>query len=105
MNKRVIFSLGVLLLVATPLLAQDGESKKVVSCSGKISQDGQSFTCDKDHHVWKVADPAVLSDMEGRQVKLTYHRTSTSGEIFVTSASVIAPQTVAHAKPDPPIQP
>ncbi|MGC2467589.1 MAG: hypothetical protein WA517_20515 [Candidatus Acidiferrum sp.] len=97
MNKRMLISLGVLLLGAMPLLAQDGQSKKTVNCLGAISADGQSFTCDKDHHVWKVSNPAVLRDMEGHQAKLTYRRTSTPDEIFVTSASVVQQQqTVAH---------
>ncbi|HKV24778.1 MAG TPA: hypothetical protein VJN93_09335 [Candidatus Acidoferrum sp.] len=98
MNKRLLISLGVLLLGAMPLLSQDAQSKKMVVCSGAIGSDGQSFTCDKDHHVWKVANPAVLRDMEGQQAKLTYHRTSNADEIFVTSASVIQqqPQTAAH---------
>ncbi|HTQ60307.1 MAG TPA: hypothetical protein VMI32_08790 [Candidatus Solibacter sp.] len=102
MNKRMSFSLAVLLISAMPLLAQDGQSKKTVTCSGSISPDGQSFTCDKDHHVWKVSNPAVLNDMEGHQAKLTYHRTSTPDEIFVTSASVSQQQpTVAHNSTDP----
>ncbi len=98
MNKRMLVSLGVLLLAAMPLLAQDSESKKTINCSGSVSADGESFTCDKDHHVWKVANPAILRDMEGHQVKLTYHRTSAADEIFVTSASSNEPQkqTVAH---------
>ncbi|MGB8472786.1 MAG: hypothetical protein WCE61_01730 [Candidatus Acidiferrum sp.] len=101
MNNRMVLSLGVLVLGAMPLLAQDGPSKKVVDCIGTISADGQSFTCDKDHHVWKVADPAVLSDMEGHHAKLTYHRTSNHDEIFVTSASIVQQPTVAHNSADP----
>ncbi|MGC1416921.1 MAG: hypothetical protein WA817_16665 [Candidatus Acidiferrum sp.] len=102
MNKRMLISLGLLLVAAIPLLAQDGESKKTITCAGSVSADGQSFTCDKDHHVWKVADPAILRNMEGHQVKLTYHRTSTADEIFVTSASSNEPQkqTVAHNSGD-----
>ncbi len=98
MNKRIFVSLGVLFLASAPLLAQDGGSRKSINCSGSISADGQSFTCDKDHHVWKVSDPAILRDLEGHQAKLTFHRTSTPGEVFVTSASVIQTQQqiVAH---------
>ncbi len=102
MNKRMVFSLGLLLLGALPLLAQDGESKKIVTCAGTISEDGQSFTCAKDHHVWKISDPASVRDMEGHQAKLTYHRTYNKDEIFVTSASVEqAAQAVARTTPAP----
>ena len=101
MNKRMVLSLGVLILGAASLLAQDSQSKKMISCSGAISADGESFTCDKDHHVWKVSNPAALRDMEGHQAKLTYHRTSTHDEIFVTAAAIIQQQTVAHNTPGP----
>jgi len=94
MNKRILLSLGVVLFAAMPLLAQDGASKKTQNCSGTISEDGQSFTCEKDHHVWKVANPAILRDMEGHPAKLTFRRTSAADEIFVTSA-VAVQQTVA----------
>ena len=98
MNKRVLLS-SVLLLAAMPLLAQD--SKKTVNCAGTISEDGQSFTCEKDHHVWKVSNPAALRDMEGHHAKLTFRRTSVADEIFVTSASIIQQQqTVAHNSGD-----
>ncbi|MGB2623895.1 MAG: hypothetical protein WA857_08745 [Candidatus Acidiferrum sp.] len=102
MNKRMVFSVGVFLFGVVPLLAQDGESKKIVSCAGTISEDGQSFTCAKDHHVWKISDPASVRDMEGHQAKLTYHRTYNKDEIFVTSASEEqAPQAVARTTAPP----
>ena len=95
MNKRFLLSLGVLLFAAVPLLAQDSSSKKTQNCSGTVSEDGQSFTCEKDHHVWKVANPAILRDMEGHAAKLTFRRTSTADEIFVTAAIAVQQQTVA----------
>jgi hypothetical protein len=98
MKKRILLSLSILFLVTTPLLAQDdGSSKKTINCSGVVSDDGQSFVCDKDHKTWKVSNPGVLRDMEGHHAKLVYRQTSTAGEIFVTSASAVQEkQTVAH---------
>lgn len=92
MLKRGCLSLSVLLLAAMPLFAQD--SQKAKDCSGVISADGQSFTCDKDHHVWKVSNPAVLRDMEGHHAKLTFRVTSTD-EVLVLSASSIQQKTVS----------
>jgi hypothetical protein len=86
MLKRGCVSLSVLLLGAMPLFAQ--ESSKPKDCAGVISADGQSFTCDKDHHVWKVSNPAVLRDMEGKHAKLTFRVTSPD-EVLVLSASAI----------------
>ena len=98
MKKRILLSVSALLLVAIPLLGQDdSHSKKPLNSSGTISQDGLSFVSDKDHKTWKIANPASLHDMEGQHAKLTYHLTSTAGEIFVTSASTVQEHpTVAH---------
>lgn len=97
MTRRILLSLGFVLVLSIPAFAQDdAHSKKNQNCSGTISADGQAFTCEKDHHVWKVANPVALRDMEGRQAKLTFHRTASPDEIFVTSASVVQQQTIAH---------
>jgi hypothetical protein len=102
MKKRILLFISGLLLVAMPLLGQDdSHSKKTTNCSGVISQDGLSFVSDKDHRTWKIANPAVLRDMEGHHAKLVYHLTSNAGEIFVTSASIVQEQpTVAHNSGD-----
>jgi hypothetical protein len=103
MKKCILLFVYVLLLAAVPLVAQDdSHSKKPLTCIGNISQDGQSFVCDKDHHTWKVSNPGVLRDMEGLRAKLTYRLSSAPGEIFVTSASTAQDQTVAHNAGDPP---
>ena len=97
MKSRSLLSLIFILVASVPLFAQnDGHSKKTQNCSGIISPDALSFTCGKDHHVWKVSNPAALRDMEGHQAKLTFRLTSVAGEIFVTSAAIIHQQTLAH---------
>jgi hypothetical protein len=103
MKKRILLFIPILLLVAVPLLAQDdSHSKKTTNVSGTISQDGLSFVSDKDHRTWKIANPAVLRDMEGHHAKLVYHLTSNAGEMFVTSAAIVQEQpTVAHNSGDP----
>lgn len=93
MNKRVLLSVVALVLLSAPVLAQD---KKAQNCAGTISGDGQSFTCEKDHHVWRVSNPAALSGMEGQYAKLTFKRTSEKDEVLVTAASSVQQQTVAH---------
>ena len=97
MKKRILLPGFALLLGAMTLLAQDdGHSRKTTNCSGTIASDGQTFTCNKDHHVWKISNPGSLRDMEGHHAKLTFRRTSVAGEIFVTSAAIVQEQTVAH---------
>lgn len=95
MTKRVFFLLSGVLLAALPAFAQD--SKKASTCSGSISADGLMFTCDKDHHVWKVSNPDALRDLEGHQAKLRFRRSAIADEIFVTAASVIQQQQTLTA--------
>ena len=96
MKKRNCLVASLVFLAATPLFAQDdGHSRKTTNCSGTISAGGQTFTCEKDHKIWRVSNPGSLRDMEGHHAKLTFRR-SAPDEIFVTSASVVQEQTVAH---------
>ena len=101
MKKRILLFVPALLLAAMPLVAQeDGHSKKTLNCAGNISQDGQTFACEKDHRTWKVSNPGALRDMEGQHAKLSYRLSSAAGEIFVTSAATVPDQTVAHNSGD-----
>jgi hypothetical protein len=104
MKKRILLSVSGLLIVAMPLLAQDdGHSKKPFTATGTISQDRETFVCDKDHKTLKVTNPGSLRDMEGQHAKLTYRLAYAAGEIFVTSASTVQDQAVAHNAGDPAI--
>jgi hypothetical protein len=104
MKKRILLFVSLALLSAMPLLAQDDShsNKKILSCTGSISQDGQSFVCEKDHHTWKISNSWGVKDMEGQHAKLTYHLTSAAGEIFVTSAATAQDPTVAKNDPAAP---
>jgi hypothetical protein len=97
MKKRILLFVPALLLAAMPLIAQDdSHSKKPLTATGTISQDRETFVCDKDHKTLKVSNPGALRDMEGQHAKLTYRLSSAAGEIFVTSAATVQDQTVAH---------
>jgi hypothetical protein len=102
MKKCILLSVSTFLLAAMPLVAQDdGHSKKPLTATGTISQDRETFVCDKDHKTLKVTNPGALRDMEGQHAKLTYRLAYAAGEIFVTSASTVQDQTVAHNTTDP----
>jgi len=102
MKKSILAFASALLLAAMPLVAQDdGHSKKPLTATGTISQDRETFVCDKDHKTLKVSNPAALRDMEGQHAKVTYRLSSTAGEIFVTSAATVQDPTVARNSPDP----
>src|SRR5277367_2799496 len=93
MLKRSFVFLSALLLASVSVFAQDSHAKKPKDCAGTISADGESFTCDKDTHVWKVSNPAALQNMEGHHVQLTFRATSTD-EALVLTASTIQEHTV-----------
>jgi hypothetical protein len=102
MMKCILLFLSVLFLAAIPVVAQDdGHSKKPLTATGTISQDRETFVCDKDHKTLKVSNPAALRDMEGQHAKLTYRLSSAPDEIFVTSAATVQDQTVAHNSANP----
>jgi len=102
MKKCILSFIFLSLLAATPLLAQDdGKSKKNLNCSGTVSQDGQSFACEKDHRTWKISNAWAVKDLEGHHAKLTYHLTANADEIFVTTAATAPDSTVAHNAGDP----
>jgi len=102
MKKRILLSVFGLLLATMPLVAQDdSHSKKPLTVTGTISQDRETFVSDKDHKTLKVSNPGSLRDMEGQHAKITYRLAYAAGEIFVTSASTVQDQTVAHNATDP----
>ena len=101
MKKCILPFLSLVFFTALPLLAQDdSHSKKNLNCSGTISQDGQSFVCEKDHRTLKISNTWAVKDLEGHYAKLTYHLTSNADEIFVTTAATAPDPTVAHNSGD-----
>jgi len=97
-----VFVAVLLLGAMMPVVAQDSHSAKPKDCAGLISDDGQSFTCEKDKKVWKVSNPAVLKDMEGKHAKLNF-RVNSGDEVLVLSASLAQqqPQQAANGSTTP----
>lgn len=100
MVKRVVASLfliSIVVLAAMPLFSQD---KKPKDCAGVISADATSFTCDKDHKVWKVSNPGALQGMEGHHAKLTF-RPNSADDALVLSASAMSQEQQSAKAADP----
>lgn len=92
-------------LTWTPIMVQAGQntdsvqdhgscaskiSKKPASISGKVGNDGKTFTTDKDSKIWKVNNPEALSGIDGRHVKVRAHVDTAQSQIRIVSVSAIA---------------
>ena len=52
---------------------------------GKISDDGKSFTSDKDGKSWTIENPDAVKGHEGHDVKVRAHVDAANNSIHVTS--------------------
>jgi hypothetical protein len=100
MKKLVLVSVTLALLMSTLALAQYGTKPddptqakaavpaKAVNLAGKISDDGKTFTSDKDKKSWTVANPEALKGHEGHEVTLKANVDSAKNEIHVLSVKM-----------------
>jgi hypothetical protein len=114
MNKRIVFSIAVVLLASLPALSQQPQSagagnpsaasanlsKKEVRISGKVGEEGKTFVCDKDHRTLKVNNPAILREIAGRLVRVKALVTQAGDEIFITSVKIVQQEPVAFHSGD-----
>jgi hypothetical protein len=63
-------------------------SKKAVSISGKVGDDGKTFVSDKDSKTWKVSNPEALKGHEGHHVTIRAHVDADKDEVHVTSVKM-----------------
>lgn len=66
----------------------DSGAGKLHHLKGKISDDGKTFTSDKDSKAWTIANPDAVKGHEGQDVSLNAHVYSDKNEIHVTSVKM-----------------
>jgi len=100
MKKLMLVSGMLALLISTLALAQydtkpdtstqakAAASTKAVNLPGKISEDGKTFTSDKDKKSWTVTNPEALKGHEGHEVTLKAHVDDAKNEIHVISVKM-----------------
>jgi pentapeptide MXKDX repeat protein len=66
----------------------DNMSKKAVSVSGKVSDDGKMFMSDKDNKNWMISNPEAVKGHEGHRVTVKAHLDAAKNEIQVTSVKM-----------------
>jgi len=66
----------------------DNMSKKAMTVSGKISDDGKMFVSDKDNKTCTVSNPEALKGHEGHHVTVKAHVDAAKNEIQVSSVKI-----------------
>jgi hypothetical protein len=103
MKKLSVALLALVVMISLPALAQYDSDKsdtgkkgatktsagpKAKDVVGTISQDGTTFTSDKDKKDWKLQNPDAVKGHEGHHVKLNAHFYPDKGEAHVMSLSM-----------------
>jgi hypothetical protein len=106
MKKRSWIAMMVF-LTCFPLGAQAGQNtgaahdqafdsgktpRKTTSIPGNVGSEGKTFTADKDHRIWMVINPELLSTIDGRHVKVKAHVDTARNQIRIVSISAIPEQ-------------
>jgi len=61
------------------------EGRKLMTLRGTVSDEGKTFTDDKDQKAWAVQNPEALKRDEGQHVRVRAHIYTDKGEIHVSS--------------------
>jgi hypothetical protein len=116
MKKLSVALLSLVVIVSLSALAQYDSDKadagkkgsaatkdkgpKAKDVVGTISQDGATFTSDKDKKDWKLQNPDAVKGHEGHHVKLNAHFYPDKGEAHVMSLSMNTGKESAKKKAD-----
>jgi hypothetical protein len=92
----LLFTFAVALSLAMPVFAQETETKtetttttKLMMLHGTVSDDGKTFTDDKDQKAWTIQNPEALKGHEGHHVSVKAHVHADKGEIRVVSVRMM----------------
>jgi hypothetical protein len=90
---NIFFAVSLLMsvvAVAQDTMKQDTMSTKVVSVTGKISDDGKTFVSDKDSKSLTIVNPDAVKGHEGHHVTLKAHVNADKNEVHVVSLKMAA---------------
>ena len=90
----LLFTFAVAFALTMPVFAQETEtttttSKKLMTLHGTVSDDGKTFTDDKDQKAWTVRNPEALKGHEGHHVSVKARVHADKGEIHVVSVRMM----------------
>ena len=93
----LLFMFAIAFSLAMPVFAQETETKtettttttkSLMTLHGTVSDDGKTFTNDKDQKAWTVQNPEALKGHEGHHVSVKAHVHADKGEIHVVSVKI-----------------
>ena len=94
----LLFTFAVAFALAMPAFAQETQTKtetttttttKLIPLHGTVSDDGKTFTDDRDQKAWTVQNPEALKGHEGHHVSVKAHVHEDKGEIHVVSVRMM----------------
>jgi len=104
MRKRILLSMVAIFFATLPVWAQDAKpageqakpapinmdklSKKPVSITGRVSEDGMSLVGEKDLKTYKVLNPDFVRENAGQMVRVSARVSKDNVEILVSSVMV-----------------
>jgi hypothetical protein len=107
MRKLFTILFGLSLLATLSLVAQDtmkqdaagSTTTKATSITGKISDDGKTFTSDKDGKSYTISNPDAVKGHEGHHVTLKAQVSSDSSQVEVKSLKMAAGDNMKSSQP------
>ena len=102
MKKMLVLAFGLLLLCGLNAWPQDSAGAKadtmsqpsakgkLMSLRGTVSDDGKSFTNDKDQKSWTIQNAEIVKGHEGHHVQLRAHVYADKSEIHVMSVKMLS---------------
>ena len=101
-----VSSIALGLLLSVVCVAQEGSqaaktqaaSRKTISVTGKMSDDGRVLVRDADSKIWTVSNPELLQDYAGREVVIRCQIMPESNEIHVVSVKPVKGETAYATK-------
>jgi hypothetical protein len=79
----------------TTKTSTSADTGKLHHLKGKISDDGKTFTSEKDNKTWTIENPDAVKGHEGHDVSLSAHLNPDKDELHVTSVKMAGGK---HAK-------
>lgn len=71
---------------------------RMQSIAGKISDDGKTFTADKDGKQWTIKNPDEVKGHEGHHVRLRAHVDNNMNELDVTKVTMLGAKAGKKSK-------
>jgi hypothetical protein len=84
----LLFTFAVAFALAMPAFAQETQTKTkttttITKLMGTVSDDGKTFTNDKDQKAWTIQNPEALKGHEGHHISVKAHVYADKGEIRI----------------------